>query len=255
MTKRTRNLLTGSAFILILMLTAPHFLAVTSGAYKLAVATAHQRAEFNDELGLPVREAWFSEGKTQFGKRAKADLLIPVQGSKRKGTLRVLALKERENWELKELTLGLAQPEKRIDLLWNPLTGDYSKRLVDQLIDDLTRIDSQSPGINSAAVYQGFIADNTPGSFQMGVLGPPPPKVPPQMSELVRRGPPASSMTEGQPSLKWAIKHPAIRLVWTPSCSWTSVMNMTPVCHIGSMRKNGNAAPGRWKRLSVALTR
>jgi hypothetical protein len=65
----------------------------------------------------------------------------------------------------------------------------FSKRLVDQLIDDLTLIDSQSPGIYSAAVYEGFIADNTPGSFEMGVLGPPPPKVPPQMSELVRRGP------------------------------------------------------------------
>jgi hypothetical protein len=191
MTTRTRNLLTGSAFILLLMLTASHFLAVTSGAYKLAVATAQQRAEFNDELGPPVREAWFSGGKTQFGKRAKADLLVPVQGSKRKGSLRVLAIKDQENWKLKELTLELAQPEKRIDLLWNPLTGDYSKRLVDQLIDDLTQIDSQSPGINSAAVYEGFIADNTPGSFQMGVLGPPPPKVPPQMSELVRRGPPA----------------------------------------------------------------
>lgn len=189
MTTRTRNLLSGSAFIVILMLTAPHFLAVTSGAYKLAVATAHQRAEFNDELGPPVREAWFSEGKTQFGKIAKADLLIPVQGSKRKGILRVLAIKDQENWKLRELTLELAQPEKRIDLLWNPLTGDYSKRLVDQLIDDLTQIDSQSPGINSAAVYEGFIAENTPGSFQMGVLGPPPPKVPPQMSELVRRGP------------------------------------------------------------------
>jgi hypothetical protein len=189
MTARTRNLLTASAFILILMLTAPYFLAVTSGAYKLAVAKAHQRAEFNDELGPPVREAWFSEGKTQFGERARADLLIPVQGSKRKGALRVLAIKDQENWKLKELTLELAQPDKRIDLLWNPLTGDYSKRLVDQLIDDLTRIESQSPGINSAAVYEGFIADNTPGSFQMGVLGPLPPKVPPQMSELVRRGP------------------------------------------------------------------
>ena len=67
--------------------------------------------------------------------------------------------------------------------------GDYSKSSVDQLIDDLTQIDSQSPGINSAAVYEGFIGGNTPGSFQMGVLGVAPPKVPPQMSELVRRGP------------------------------------------------------------------
>ena len=60
---------------------------------------------------------------------------------------------------------------------------------VDQLIDDLTQIDSQSPGVNSAAIYGGFIADDSPGPFRGGVLGIAPPKVPPQMSELVRRGP------------------------------------------------------------------
>jgi hypothetical protein len=67
--------------------------------------------------------------------------------------------------------------------------GDYSKSSVDELIDGLTQIDSQSPGINSAAIYEGFIADNSPGQFGGGVLGVAPPKVPPQMSELVRRGP------------------------------------------------------------------
>jgi hypothetical protein len=69
------------------------------------------------------------------------------------------------------------------------VSADYSQSSVTQLIDDLTQIDSQSPGINSATIYEGFIADNTPGSFQGGVLGVAPPKVPPQMSELVRRGP------------------------------------------------------------------
>jgi hypothetical protein len=67
--------------------------------------------------------------------------------------------------------------------------GDYSRKTVTELIDDLAQIDAQSPGINSAAIYEGFIADDSPGSFQGGVLGVAPPKVPPQMSELVRRGP------------------------------------------------------------------
>lgn len=66
---------------------------------------------------------------------------------------------------------------------------DYSQKSVVELIDELTEIDSQSPGVNSAAVYEGFIADDSPGSFQVGVLGVAPPKVPPQMRELVRRGP------------------------------------------------------------------
>lgn len=69
------------------------------------------------------------------------------------------------------------------------IVDDYSQKSVVQLIDELTEIDSQAPGVNSAAVYQGFIADNSPGSFQVGVLGVAPPKVPPQMRELVRRGP------------------------------------------------------------------
>lgn len=186
---RTRRWLIRIALIVVLILTVPHFVAINSGAYKLAIATANAKLEFNDALGPPIREAWFSEGTTRYGQQAKADLLIPVRGSKRNGNLRVRAIKDQGNWKLNELTLALSQPEKRIDLLWNPVTGDYSKRLVDQLIDDLALIDSQSPGINSAAVYEGFIADDSPGSFQMGVLGPPPPKVPPQMSELVRRGP------------------------------------------------------------------
>lgn len=69
------------------------------------------------------------------------------------------------------------------------VTTDYSKSSVDQLIGDLTQIDSQSPGIDSAAVYDGFIADDSPGSFEVGVLGVAPPIGPPQIRELVRRGP------------------------------------------------------------------
>jgi hypothetical protein len=68
-------------------------------------------------------------------------------------------------------------------------SNDYSRRSVAQLIDDLTEIDAPAPGIDSAAMFGGFIADDTPGSFEGGVLPIVPPKVPPQMSELVRRGP------------------------------------------------------------------
>jgi hypothetical protein len=69
------------------------------------------------------------------------------------------------------------------------VSNEYSNKSITELIDALTQIDSQSPGINSSSIYEGFIADNTPGSFGGGVLGVPPPKVPSQMSELVRRGP------------------------------------------------------------------
>ena len=76
-----------------------------------------------------------------------------------------------------------------LTLLVTPaISGDDPYRSVEQLIDDLSEIDLQSPGINSSAIYEGFIADNSPGSFQVGVLGVGAPKVPPPMRELVRLG-------------------------------------------------------------------
>ena len=69
------------------------------------------------------------------------------------------------------------------------VSQDYSKKSITQLIDDLAQIDSRAPGIESAAIYRGFIADDNPGSFLVGVLGVAPPTIPPQMLELVRRGP------------------------------------------------------------------
>lgn len=116
---RFRNLLLGATFVLALMLTVPHFVATTSGAYKLAVATAHQTPQFTEALGAPIREAWFSEGKTEYGSPTKAELTIPVKGSRQKGDLRALAIKDGGRWNLKKLTLELAQSGERIDLLVN----------------------------------------------------------------------------------------------------------------------------------------
>ena len=78
-----------------------------------------------------------------------------------------------------------------LPLLSSPNThGDASpNRSVEQLIDNLTQIDSRAPGLDGTAMYEGFIADNRPGTFVEGVLGFAPPKVPPAMAELVRRGP------------------------------------------------------------------
>jgi hypothetical protein len=66
---------------------------------------------------------------------------------------------------------------------------DYSKDTSAQLIDDLTEINSFAPGLDSADIFDGFIAGDGPLSFKGGVLGVPPPTIPPQMRELVRRGP------------------------------------------------------------------
>jgi hypothetical protein len=114
---RFRHLLLGAALVLVLMLTVPHFMATTSGAYKLAVATAHQSPQFKEALGVPVTEAWFSEGTTELGNQAKAEIVIPVHGRKRQGNLRALAIKDGGSWRLQELTLELTRSGERIDLL------------------------------------------------------------------------------------------------------------------------------------------
>jgi hypothetical protein len=65
---------------------------------------------------------------------------------------------------------------------------DYSQKSVAELIDDLTQIDSESIAINTVYLRAGFIAYETPDSLRAtryGVL----PDAPPQMRELVRRGP------------------------------------------------------------------
>ena len=72
-----------------------------------------------------------------------------------------------------------------------PPAIDYANESVTKLIDDLTEIDAQSLGIDSAAIYDGFIVDDVPASFRGGVLGVAPPSIPEPMRELVRRGPTA----------------------------------------------------------------
>jgi hypothetical protein len=68
-------------------------------------------------------------------------------------------------------------------------SSDYSHETITQLIDDLTQIDSESPGISFSVIYVGFAAEDTSASAWMNTRGVAPPEVPPQMRELIRRDP------------------------------------------------------------------
>lgn len=114
---RLRNVCVGAALILVLTFTLPHFVATSSGAYRLALETANQTPQFVERLGKPIGEAWFSEGRTQYGNPAKAELTIPVTGAKEKGNLQVIAIRENGDWKLTRLTLELARSGEQIDLL------------------------------------------------------------------------------------------------------------------------------------------
>ena len=65
---------------------------------------------------------------------------------------------------------------------------DSSRMSTEDLIGSLALIDRPAPGVGDAANYDGFLGDGAPPEFQVGILGVPPPAVPPQMRELVRRG-------------------------------------------------------------------
>lgn len=67
--------------------------------------------------------------------------------------------------------------------------AQVNSRTTENLIDDLTQIDGQSIGINSAGIYDGFLAEDARGHFRGGVLGVGTPTAAPQIVELVRRGP------------------------------------------------------------------
>jgi len=113
----SRKHLWGWVIVLVLTLTLPHFAMVFGGDYKLAVATAHKSRQFNEALGAPVREGWFSEGKGTLEKPIRSAMLIPVRGKKGKGNLRVQAAKDDGIWRLTKLTLELEGSSKPLDLL------------------------------------------------------------------------------------------------------------------------------------------
>jgi hypothetical protein len=50
-------------------------------------------------------------------------------------------------------------------------SSDYSHETVTQLIDDLTQIEPESPGISTSAIYVEFVAENRSASDWVGRPG------------------------------------------------------------------------------------
>ncbi len=67
-------------------------------------------------------------------------------------------------------------------------TPDYQTMSDAKLVDTLTGIDEAAPGAVDMAGFDSFIAEDGPVQMRMGIIGAPPPAIPPAMRELVRRG-------------------------------------------------------------------
>jgi hypothetical protein len=68
------------------------------------------------------------------------------------------------------------------------LSEDYAKISTEQLIDRLTTLDQNTPGIDDGGDYNAFLAEDKPPQFLTGLLPTKFPTVPPSMREIVRRG-------------------------------------------------------------------
>jgi hypothetical protein len=68
------------------------------------------------------------------------------------------------------------------------LAADLSRLPTETIIDELTSLDAQAPGIDDSDTYDVFMADGSLPVFEGGIIPADVPKVPPQMRELVRRG-------------------------------------------------------------------
>jgi hypothetical protein len=88
-----------------------------SDAYRSAVQTMEANAQVMEILGAPIKTGFPSGNVHTSGPSGEAQLAIPVEGSKARGTLYVDATKSMGVWKTNELVLQVEGRGERIDLL------------------------------------------------------------------------------------------------------------------------------------------
>ena len=124
--------LTGTVFLTLLILFfVGIFFFVTkvmtsSPPYMMAMETAQQDPRAQELLGSPIkRRGWFVMGNfTSTGSTGRADLSIPVEGPKARGTLIVEAELHRDGWELLYLGLDTGNDRERLVMIGTDATAE-----------------------------------------------------------------------------------------------------------------------------------
>ena len=116
------SILAGLALGIVLFvagLAAVVFVAIkSSGPYKHAIQAANHDQRAVSLLGAPVQAGWYVTGSENVsGGFGKADLAVPVTGSRRKGTIYVVATKSAGHWRYATLELKVNGQEGRLNLL------------------------------------------------------------------------------------------------------------------------------------------
>jgi hypothetical protein len=116
------SIFAGLALLIVLFvagLAAVIFVAIKSSEpYQHAIQAANHDAKAVSLLGVPVQAGWYLNGSENVtGDFGKADLAVPVTGSRRKGTIHVVATKSAGHWRYATLELKVDGQEARVNLL------------------------------------------------------------------------------------------------------------------------------------------
>ena len=94
----------------------------SSEPYQYAVSTAVNDARVAEQLGAPITPAWYAGGRFNASQRSygDVDLLIPLNGKLRHGTLYVKGVKSAGVWHYQRLQVAIDGNPERINLLPSP---------------------------------------------------------------------------------------------------------------------------------------
>lgn len=93
----------------------------SSDVYREAVARATANPAVREALGEPIRTGWSLSGNIEVtGPSGRADVSIPLKGSRRDGTVYAVATKSAGRWSYDLLEVEVEGQGGRIDLLTAP---------------------------------------------------------------------------------------------------------------------------------------
>ena len=90
----------------------------SSEPYQYAVAMASQDARVSEQLGTPITPGWFANGSIHLDNDSgDAEMTIPLNGTRRHGTVYVEAKKSAGVWRYQRLEAEIEGVPDRVNLL------------------------------------------------------------------------------------------------------------------------------------------
>ena len=118
----------------------------SSEPYVMAIDKVQASREVQNIIGAPIKPGWWMVGDISTeGTTGKAELSIPVEGSKQAGTVSIRATKENNKWKMEQLFFQPKSGGPAIDLLKVPQTPLPSPGQAKQPPPEAPPIDTPPP--------------------------------------------------------------------------------------------------------------